>query len=291
MMYDNSLVGTGLESGGFSFELRRHSWSTTSRTVFEQKVPVLGLVLGGHFDGEGCLHAGRHRTFNRLGRMTFTPPSIPFEVRGTAGQALVASFRIAPQLFERVAPLASWDEDRLASVCCDVRGTPIESALMRMAREAAAPGLAADVLLEAAGAMVTVELARYLEMPSGRPDAARRRFSSRELAEIEEIVTCDPGASLSEIAERCGASVRTLTRIYKASTGRTVGDLVAEIRIGKAKNLLQHSGLPLKTIAHQAGFASTSGFCSAFQRTAGISPGSYRAQFTRFGLVAPDWLQ
>lgn len=276
-MYDNSLVGTGLEAGGFRFELRRHSWSSTRRTVFEQTAPMLGFVVGGQFDGEGRLRSAAPNGFRKLGRLTFTPAAIPFEVRGSAGQALVASFRIAPGLFDRLTHRMAWDEDRLTA-CCDVRGTAIESALARLAREAACPGFANDVLLEAAGAMIAVDLARYLDRPAAaKKDPARRRFSPAELSRIADLVECDVTASLETIAAHCGVSVRTLTRVFKASTGGTVGDMIADARIRKAMELLRGSALPLKTIAHRVGFASTSGFCTAFHRAAGMAPGVFRA--------------
>ncbi|MGH6782133.1 MAG: helix-turn-helix domain-containing protein, partial [Sphingomonadaceae bacterium] len=75
--------------------------------------------------------------------------------------------------------------------------------------------------------------------------------------------------------------VRTLTRNFKATTGRTISKLAEDIRVRRAKAMLEDRSLPLKVVAHRTGFASASSFAVAFLRGTGQTPGSYRATVSR----------
>jgi AraC family transcriptional regulator len=106
---------------------------------------------------------------------------------------------------------------------------------------------------------MTGELARWRLLAIDEP-----------LNDAQEIPT------LSELAALCKLSVRQLTRGFRASHGCSIGDYIANSRIERAKRLLA-SDQSIKTIAYSLGFNSSSGFCSAFRRATGMTPGEFRA--------------
>ena len=69
-------------------------------------------------------------------------------------------------------------------------------------------------------------------------------------------------------------------RNFKATTGRTITEVVAETRIRRAMTLLSDPSLPIKVIAGRTGFSNQSSFITAFRRATGLTPGTYRMELT-----------
>ncbi|MXV84744.1 helix-turn-helix transcriptional regulator, partial [Candidatus Poribacteria bacterium] len=65
-------------------------------------------------------------------------------------------------------------------------------------------------------------------------------------------------------------------KLFKKYLGKTFREALREVRIGKAKSLLEETLLPISEIAESSGFHSSSRFREAFKRLYGISPRAYR---------------
>ncbi|WP_164234509.1 GlxA family transcriptional regulator [Microbacterium hydrocarbonoxydans] len=91
----------------------------------------------------------------------------------------------------------------------------------------------------------------------------------------------DEPLSLASVAERFGMSVRTLTRRFRAETGRTVGDWFADARVDRARELLETTDLLVDDVAARAGFATAAALRKHFRERLGIAPQQYRSRFTR----------
>ncbi|HZU92174.1 MAG TPA: helix-turn-helix domain-containing protein, partial [Microbacterium sp.] len=91
----------------------------------------------------------------------------------------------------------------------------------------------------------------------------------------------DEPLSLAEVADRFGMSVRTLTRRFRAETGRTVGDWFADARVDRARELLETTDLPVDAVATGAGFATAAALRKHFRERIGLAPQQYRSRFTR----------
>ena len=276
-MMQHWMVENSLSGGGFAIEMRRYNWPTPYEDILEENAPVLGLYLENTMPvGEiRPLAAGSKYSPRQVGRIVFTPPRIPFEVRGSGGGARVICFSLNSDLFERLSKDALANEEILAS-CSDVRGTAIGWTLMRLAGEMASPGFANDLLVESAGTMITIELARFFQETEADAPRSSRTISSTQLNRIIDIVQSGAPFSIKSMALECGTSPRSLLRNFKATTGRTIGDFVKEVRINHAKNLLCDRTLSIKEIAFKTGFAQSSGFCTAFRNATGTTPRKYR---------------
>lgn len=267
----------GLASGGITVGLRRYRWPTPNETIDDQPEPILALALGPHPIGEArALNAGSRAKYRKIGRLMFTPPQTPFNCRGSGGEMLVAVCAIRPDLFGRIAGQVDWDEPTLEA-SRDIHCRPIEAAMERLLREAEVPGFASDIMLEAGGVMIGVEVARFLRSPTMLDRPTARQLDPRQLRMAEDLIE-NGVQGLSEIARGCGLSVRTFTRSYKAATGRTISTAIEQSRVRRAKTLLGDRSLPLKIVAHQTGFASAASFGAAFRRATGQTPGEYRSQ-------------
>jgi len=86
------------------------------------------------------------------------------------------------------------------------------------------------------------------------------------------------------LAERAGMSPRTFARTYASNVGRTPAKTVDAMRLEAACRALEETALPIKTVAATAGYADEQALRRAFQRRLGVSPGDYRARFSRHAL-------
>lgn len=84
--------------------------------------------------------------------------------------------------------------------------------------------------------------------------------------------------SLDQMCRCVGLSKSTLLRAFARSRGVTPYRYLENIRIGKAKRLLEQ-GVPPVEAAMQTGFSDQSHFTNYFNRFIGLSPGVYRDIF------------
>jgi AraC-like DNA-binding protein len=82
--------------------------------------------------------------------------------------------------------------------------------------------------------------------------------------------------SVSDIARQLPVTRRTLDRRFVDATGHSVLEAINACRLSRAKRLLAETDLPVKTVAHLAGFSSTERMRVAFVEREGHSPTVFR---------------
>ncbi len=86
----------------------------------------------------------------------------------------------------------------------------------------------------------------------------------------------DPLFCLNDVADQMGISIFTASRLVKDLTKIGFRKYLNDIRVEHAKDLLLTTGLSIREIADQSGFASASYFVNVFRKTEGITPNQYR---------------
>ena len=71
-----------------------------------------------------------------------------------------------------------------------------------------------------------------------------------------------------------------LSAIFKEETGVTLNRFVREVRMNKAKELLENTNKKISQIAKEVGFSNSSYFCRSFREFFGASPESCRKGIT-----------
>lgn len=91
-------------------------------------------------------------------------------------------------------------------------------------------------------------------------------------------ILAEPGAeaTLAELADGSGASLRTLQRLFLSETGLPLETWRNRARMQQAVAALAN-GASVTTTALDAGYQSPSAFIAAFKRTFGTTPARYRA--------------
>ena len=82
--------------------------------------------------------------------------------------------------------------------------------------------------------------------------------------------------SLSDLAEVSCLSMFHFARAFKLSTGSSPMLHLSQMRLSKAKHLLEHTIMSIDDIAETVGYSSGANFARAFRKLCGISPSIYR---------------
>lgn len=82
--------------------------------------------------------------------------------------------------------------------------------------------------------------------------------------------------TVSSVARRCGLNKAKLTRGFRELYRCTVSEAVAERRLGRAREMLAESDLPVSTVGYRCGYMSNASFTRAFARRFGMTPTDLR---------------
>ncbi len=107
--------------------------------------------------------------------------------------------------------------------------------------------------------------------PSGRKQEENIIFLLRYIEQHTDI-------SLSQLASFFNYSERQISRLLKEYTGKTFTQLLQEVRLSRACELLQRSDIPIHTIIESVGYSNESYFYCLFEKQYGISPAQYRKE-------------
>ena len=88
--------------------------------------------------------------------------------------------------------------------------------------------------------------------------------------------------TLDKIANKALVSKFHFIRLFKKYYGRTPNQYLQEVRIEKAKKLLQ-KGSSLDEVCSAIGFNSKTSFISLFKKLTGLTPLAYRNKKSNFG--------
>jgi transcriptional regulator GlxA family with amidase domain len=93
-------------------------------------------------------------------------------------------------------------------------------------------------------------------------------------------VHCGDKVDVPGMAAAARLGERTFLRRFRRATGMRPGEYLQHLRIGKAREHLERSGLSIDEIAWRVGYQDTGAFRRTFQRLLGLAPGEYRRRFT-----------
>ena len=82
--------------------------------------------------------------------------------------------------------------------------------------------------------------------------------------------------SLSEMSRDLSVSISTLCKTAQARAGKTVGRLVIEQRIARAKKLLEDNSLSIAEVASRVGVDDYNYFSRLFKKETGVTPSEFR---------------
>ena len=160
--------------------------------------------------------------------------------------------------------------------------------ILTSAGVAAGLDLCLHLIRQDAGADLAGRTARRLVLPSWRDggqapfvESVRPEDDSHSLqATVRwmEEHALEP-LDLRAIASHAATSVRSLNRHFRQRLGTTPLQLLLQIRIDRARGLLESTRLPMDLVAEQSGFASHASLRYHFVRIVGVPPHEYRSSY------------
>lgn len=100
----------------------------------------------------------------------------------------------------------------------------------------------------------------------------------KELLEREKIYQ-DPAIGRAELARELKVGEATLSRIVNTGYGKTIPQILNELRVKDAQKLLKDTDVSIQNVFEESGFNSITSFNRVFKELTGDSPKEYRARF------------
>ena len=82
---------------------------------------------------------------------------------------------------------------------------------------------------------------------------------------------------IQEVSRFADVSPNALQKYFREHVGKVPSDFLREVRMNRAKELLDETDLTLEQIAKQIGYSCAMSFYTAFKRLFRMTPGAYRA--------------
>jgi transcriptional regulator GlxA family with amidase domain len=145
--------------------------------------------------------------------------------------------------------------------------------LARLLDEQVAEGCARLLLVQSERQQLGNQLMEqdWLSMTSDSPVYRAKQWLENHIEEPYDLAALAAVASSSE---------RTLLRHFQTVLGMTPLDYLQDLRVQRAKVMLEISLNSLQTIANACGYTNASTFSKLFRRAMGMSPGEYRRNHT-----------
>lgn len=86
----------------------------------------------------------------------------------------------------------------------------------------------------------------------------------------------DPNLSLDSIADKVNLSSSYVGKLFKKLTSKSISEVITEVRMEKAKELLKTTNMSVSEIVENVGFASSAYFYPLFKKMNGVTPNDYR---------------
>lgn len=215
---------------------------------------------------EGLLDI-RHQA---TGQVVVVPPYRATYFR-TFGPGRNLHLSVTPALLSRAAGREHGDRARLRS-CFGERDDVIAGlgrVLLDYAKTGAPPSPA---FMEAAGMALAVRLLE--RFADGRP-ATRGLLSASQLARIDEYLEArmdQAPMSLEELAQVVDLNPQAFHRAFKAATGKAPLRYAMQLRMRRARELVEGTARPIGDIGASVGFQDLAHFTNTFRKHWGAAP-------------------
>ena len=228
---------------------------------------------------ESLQGGGVDRQWTGPGQVTVTPAGQPIR-RVLKGRSDVALLFFQPEFLRKIALEAyGADADRLTLVAC--LGAPDEAAerlVGLLLAEAERPGTGSVLMVQSLTQALALHLLRsHSNRTPSLPTPPPSLPSSRLRRVIEQMqASLEGNLPLSELAETSGLSQSQFVRAFRGATGQPPHRYLVELRVERARALLEQTDMPITSIGVRCGFEQPSHFSTTFRARTGFSPRAWR---------------
>ena len=140
------------------------------------------------------------------------------------------------------------------------------------------------------GTAVMLETARFMLVdPPGREQRFYSEFDPRTKHGDRAILRSqhwlftqrERPVSVVDIAQHAGLEPRTFLRRFVAATGMKPSEYQQQLRVTRAREMLEFSQASIEEISWSLGYGDVEGFRRVFRKVMGLTPSDYRRRFCR----------
>jgi transcriptional regulator GlxA family with amidase domain len=161
-----------------------------------------------------------------------------------------------------------------------------EGAVLTSAGVASGLDLCLELIRQTGGPDLAARTARRLVVPvwrdGGQAQFLEHRDPTLATHPLQPTITwmeanAGQPLRLDDIAARAAMSVRSLNRQFHLHAGMTPMQLLVQMRVDRARRLLESGQLSVERIAAESGFGSLASLRYHFTRSVGVAPNRYRS--------------
>lgn len=134
--------------------------------------------------------------------------------------------------------------------------------------------IVSGITLEILGLINSISLHKNTEVDITGRSIIKAKFR------MQESIECP--ISIEQVLEEIPMSYSKFRQAFKKATGLSPNQYYLDIRLAKAKELLNSTSLSVNEIAYHTGFESIFYFSKLFKKKTGISPKDYRSSCSRY---------
>jgi AraC-like DNA-binding protein len=215
---------------------------------------------------EGCLDI-RH---NAAGQIVVVPPYRAVYFR-TFGPGHNIHLSLAPGVLMRAAGHDRPKAGVSLKTCFGERDEVIAGMGCALLEYVKAPGGSSRAFMEAASVALAV---RLLERFGTDDKIPRRTLTPAQLARIDDYLAAqvDRPTSLRDLAQIVDLSPQVFHRAFKAATGLPPLRYCQQLRMRRARDLVEGTATPIGEIAGAVGFCDLAHFTNTFRKHWGVAP-------------------
>lgn len=220
-------------------------------------------------------------TQQSIGQLIFIPPGVELEWHWESGsqQTITCMFDV-----QRLGLLSALDwnwRDVDLSQTFNIRNDYLLNGMRKLGEEARSPGFASELQIESMLSVMAIELHRLFIDKTPTRIIDQCNLSTTQLNQIRDYIYSHitQAISIQAIAKANHLSARELSEQFKQTTGLTLRQFIATVRIELAKKLLTNRNLMIKQVGYECGFKGAAAFVAAFRKTTGLTPVQYREHY------------
>lgn len=264
---------------GLAVEVRRFFWAEAPKqTTINLDICYLSLAITPRPQDMKVDYLGTYQAnaFTTYGNCCFVPANQNTFTQGSIGEYQEICCLFDPVLLK---PHLDWQWTPLELASCfNIKNLNIQHNLLRLAEEASHPGYGSQLLVQSLFNSLLIELSRHFKSVRSAGEQHSGKLSSHQMHLITDKISrsLHTDLNINALAELCGISERHLSRMFKKTTGYTLGKYISQERINQAKFLLSQPEGQIKEVAFKCGFKSQSSFSQAFHDATGQTPSQFR---------------
>ncbi|OYV00547.1 MAG: hypothetical protein CFE45_08660 [Burkholderiales bacterium PBB5] len=267
------------ELGGAVIQHYRHVPGAASVTAPPLRDHLLVVNLSGHLLIEDARTRGRwERRWAGSGQMSLMPAG-KGATRAFKGQSEALLVHLPVDLVQHVALESGFDAESTTLVPRLAVADETVQQLGRLLLETASnPGPGTASMLGLLTRALVLHLLRHHAQGSPEREPAPSSLSGGRLQRViaHMQLHMDEHLPLSSLIDLSGLSPSQFSRSFRATMGKPPHGYLLELRIERARNLLEKTDLPVTEIGLQCGFGQPTHFATMFRKVVGLSPREWR---------------